>query len=144
MEAEMPEPSPTENPHGPWDALGRLSRLLPSRRLHSAAHALDRVVVRLTGEITSKNAGRIGRRLQDVLGTRPTVLEIDLGRVTYLSRDGGAAFFMALRAAREHSTRVIITHVRSQARRTLHELGLERVVDVYAGHGPSASQGGDQ
>ncbi|MFJ8533571.1 STAS domain-containing protein [Streptomyces sp. NPDC093591] len=106
--------------------------------------AADRVVVRLSGEITAKNAGRIGRRLQQTLRSQPRVLEIDLGNVTYLSNDGGAVFFTVLRAARPQGTRVIATHVRAQPLGSLNQLGLFRVLDVYEGNGPLGSGRGGQ
>ncbi|WP_406129574.1 STAS domain-containing protein [Streptomyces sp. NBC_00989] len=90
----------------------------------------DRVVVHLSGEITSRNAKRVGERLREALDTRPDVLEVDLGRVTYLSNDGGAAFFRALPAARTHHTLVTATHASSRARTTLTQLGLARLIDI--------------
>ncbi|WP_019065125.1 STAS domain-containing protein [Streptomyces prunicolor] len=90
----------------------------------------DHVVVRLTGEITSRNAKNVGERLREALDTRPGVLEVDLGQVTYLSNDGGAAFFRALPAAHPHDTRVTVTHASSRARTTLTQLGLARLIDI--------------
>lgn len=95
-------------------------------------------------DITTGNAERIGKNLEDLLGSGPTHLEIDLRKVTYLSGDGGAVFVMALRAARAHGTRVIATHVGPQARGSLKQLGLLRVFDVHEGDGPSCSRGSDE
>ncbi|MCX5051989.1 STAS domain-containing protein [Streptomyces sp. NBC_00201] len=103
----------------------------------ASAHA----VVRLSGEITSANAGRIGRQLQQALHSQAAVLEIDLAEVTYLSGDGAAAVFTALREAKAGGTKVIVTHVRRQAVGVLEQLGLARVVDMYAGDGPPPGSG---
>jgi hypothetical protein len=43
-------------------------------------------VVHLRGEITAVTAGRAGRRLSAALAAGPPVLEIDLARVTLLTR----------------------------------------------------------
>ncbi|WP_405845707.1 STAS domain-containing protein [Streptomyces sp. NBC_01518] len=90
----------------------------------------DRVVLRLAGEITSRNAKKVGECLREGLDARPGVLEVDLGRVTYLSNDGGAAFFRALRAPRPHGTLVTVTHASARARTTLTQLGLARLIDI--------------
>ncbi|TFV33242.1 anti-sigma factor antagonist [Streptomyces sp. T1317-0309] len=71
----------------------------------------DHVVVRLSGEITSATVKRVRKRLQDGQQSQPTILEIDLGDVTHLSSGGAGALFTALRLARAHGTRMIITHV---------------------------------
>ncbi|MCX4452320.1 STAS domain-containing protein [Streptomyces sp. NBC_01728] len=92
----------------------------------------DHVVLRLSGEVTFRNAEHVGERLRAALDTHPGVLEVDLGRVTYLSNDGGAASFRALLAARPHDTRVTVTHASSQARATLTQLGLDRLLDIRA------------
>ncbi|MCX4404175.1 STAS domain-containing protein [Streptomyces sp. NBC_01764] len=97
---------------------------------------LGHVVVRLSGEITSKNADQIGEDLCEVLLPRTPVLEIDLTRVTCLSGDGCTALFMALLAARPHGTRAIVTQADSRTRATLTRLGLTRVLDVYEEAGP--------
>ncbi|MGQ4475731.1 STAS domain-containing protein [Streptomyces sp. SAS_276] len=107
------------------------------RSTGSATSDADHVVVRLSGEITSKNARAIGASLREALRAPPRVLEVDLDRVTYLSSDGGTAFFMALLAARPHGTQVIVTHAGAQARATLGQLGLPRALDIYEGDGDS-------
>ncbi|WP_234477499.1 hypothetical protein [Streptomyces sp. MBT65] len=57
--------------------------------------------------------------------------------MTYLSPDSGAAFFMALLAARPHGTQVIVTHSGTQARGTLDQLGLPcAALDIHEGDGP--------
>jgi anti-anti-sigma regulatory factor len=74
----------------------------------------------------------------------PRLLDLgnpDLGKVTSLSSDGAGMILMALRAARAHGTRVIATHVGPQPRATLEQLGLLRIVDVYAGDGPTLPHG---
>lgn len=50
--------------------------------------------------------------------------------MTYLSNDGGAAFFRALRAPRPHGTLVTVTHANARARTTLTQLGLARLIDI--------------
>ncbi|MEV0185175.1 STAS domain-containing protein [Streptomyces sp. NPDC050625] len=114
------------------------------RRGHITTSSPDHVFLRLSGEITSRNAGLVGDRLRDVLRSRPKVLEMDLGNVSHLSSDGDAVFFMALRTARLYGMRVVVTHTPPQAHRTLSRLGLERVLPLYEGDGPFGSGGGDQ
>ncbi|WP_245607609.1 STAS domain-containing protein [Streptomyces prunicolor] len=133
----MPESSPARRPHEHRRLPGMGSRIRhPFRRsAGSRASDADHVVVRLSGEITSKNARAIGASLREALRAPPRVLEVDLDRVTYLSSDGGAAFFMALLAARPHGTRMIVTHAGAQARATLIQLGLPLALDIYEGDG---------
>ncbi|RZB14329.1 anti-sigma factor antagonist [Streptomyces sp. F001] len=142
----MPEPSHAGKPYGrglPWKPGGRLFHWFLRRR-SSSTSAPDHVVVRLSGEVTAENAVRIGRRLQKVLRRHPAVLEIDLEGVTYVSSDGGAAFFMALRTARACGARVMVTHVRRQPHGALDQLGLGKILDVQKENGPLGSRGGDQ
>jgi anti-anti-sigma regulatory factor len=56
------------------------------------------------------------------------VLEVDLAEVRYLSPDGCAALFAALRAARAHSAQPAITHSSEQAQSVLHQIGLTRAL----------------
>ncbi|MFF1676189.1 STAS domain-containing protein [Streptomyces sp. NPDC058256] len=87
-----------------------------------------RAVVHLRGEITAGTAHRAGRRLSAALATGPPVLEIDLARVTLLTRDGTQIFFDAVRTAHAAGIPVVISNARPQARATLHTLGLDRVL----------------
>ncbi|WP_245608114.1 STAS domain-containing protein [Streptomyces hokutonensis] len=134
----MPDSSPARGPHEHHRLPGMVSRIRhPFRRsAGSTSPDADHVVVRLSGEITSKNAQDIGVSLREFLRAPPRVLEVDFDRVTYLSADGGGAFFMALLAARPHGTQVIVTHASAQARTTLTQLGLLRALDIYDGDGP--------
>ncbi|MEU6379299.1 STAS domain-containing protein [Streptomyces sp. NPDC046909] len=142
----MPRPSSARQHRGHHRLLAAGSRLLhPFRgRQLRAESTPDRAVVHLSGEITSKNAAQTGKVLVELLRSGVTGLEIDLSKVTYLSSDGGAVFFMALRAARRHGTRVFATHTGPQPRATLEGLGLLRVVEVYEGDGPSCSSCGSE
>ncbi|MFC8513961.1 STAS domain-containing protein [Streptomyces sp. NPDC057257] len=104
----------------------------------------EHVVVRLSGEITSTNVGRIGASLQTALRSRPAVLEIDLGEVSYISGDGAVVFFTALREARARGTRMIVTNVRGRALDALRQLGLARVLVMHEGDGPRESGPGNR
>ncbi|GHC89804.1 STAS domain-containing protein [Streptomyces flavofungini] len=88
----------------------------------------QQAVVRLRGEITAVTVGRTGRRLSAVLAAGPPVLEIGLGRVTLLTRDGARVFFDAVRTAHATGIPVVISNAPTQPRATLHTLGLDRVV----------------
>jgi hypothetical protein len=110
----MPDASHAGEPPE-WRRAGRrLRHPLRGYRRTGPGAASDHVVVRLSGEVTSRTP-RVGRRLRLVLRMHPAVLEIDLVDVTYLSPDGGAAVFMALREAKVRGTEVITTHTRRQA-----------------------------
>ncbi|WP_371658239.1 STAS domain-containing protein [Streptomyces sp. NBC_00280] len=90
-------------------------------------------VVRLHGDLDVNNADATGRRLVRLVDGGAEVLEVDLTNVHYLSPDGCAALFMALRTAQAHSTRLVITHADERARSVLHQIGLSRALS--AGHG---------
>ncbi|GGO59297.1 hypothetical protein GCM10012286_80580 [Streptomyces lasiicapitis] len=94
-----------------------------------AEHSQGRqAVVRLRGEITAVTVDRTGRRLSAVLAAHPPVLEIDLARVTLLTRDGTQVFFDAVRTAHATGIPIVISNARPQPRATLHTLGLDRVL----------------
>ncbi|MER6572286.1 STAS domain-containing protein [Streptomyces sp. NPDC001093] len=136
----MPE-SPTPKPHirGLREAARhRVLRLLHrrKRRTHHVAQDPAHAVVRLSGEITSKNAGRVADNLRNTLRPTPRTLEIDLQRVTFLDREGGKAFLPVLRAAQQHGTKVIVTHASAQARNTFERLGLTHLLDNREGTMP--------
>ncbi|MGQ4436470.1 STAS domain-containing protein [Streptomyces sp. SAS_260] len=109
------------------------------RGADSRASYADRVAIRLSEDITFKNAQAVGTSLWEALRAPPRVLEVDLDRVTYLSSDGGAVFFVALLAARPHGTRVIVTHADAQARATLNQLGVPCALGIYEGDGPDSA-----
>ncbi|WP_327698955.1 STAS domain-containing protein [Streptomyces sp. NBC_00459] len=93
-------------------------------------------MVRLHGDLDARNADATGRRLVRSVVGGAEVLEVDPAAVRYLSPDGCAALFMALRAARAHSTRLVIMHADERARSVLHQIGLSRVLS--AEHGDDA------
>lgn len=113
----------------------RLVRRL--RRRNTPTPAPGRVVVRLSGEIGTRNALRTGQRLQQALAPGPAVLEVDLKRVTRITGDGSFAFFTALKATAPSGTRLVLTHVSPQALGTLSQLGLARVLEMYEGDDPA-------
>lgn len=92
-------------------------------------------VVRLRGELDARSARATGLRLIRLIEAGQLVLEIDLGEVTYLSPDGCRALFAALRAARAHGTRVVVTHADEHARWILDQLGIARVLAAQPGGG---------
>ncbi|WP_245883063.1 hypothetical protein [Streptomyces hyaluromycini] len=53
--------------------------------------------------------------------------------MTYLSPDGCTALFVALRAARAHDTRLVVTHADERARSILDQIGLARVLAAQPG-----------
>lgn len=92
-------------------------------------------VVRLHGDLDAGNADATGRRLVRLVDAGPEVLEVDLADVKHLSPDGCAALFMALRAARAHGTRLVITHADERARSVMHQIGLSRALSAEDGDG---------
>ncbi|MFG2956481.1 STAS domain-containing protein [Streptomyces sp. NPDC048291] len=92
-------------------------------------------VVRLHGELDARSARATGLRPIRSTDRGPQVVEIDLGKVTYLSPDGCGALFATLRAARARNTRVVVTHADERARSVLDQAGIARV--------PAAQPGSD-
>ncbi|MFF7980153.1 STAS domain-containing protein [Streptomyces sp. NPDC007901] len=91
--------------------------------------------MRLHGELDTRSARATGLRLVRLIDAGPRVLEIDLGEVTYLSPDGCRALFAALRAARAHGTRLVVTHADEHARSISDQLGIARVLAAQPGGG---------
>lgn len=85
-------------------------------------------VIRLRGELNERNASSTAGRLLAAVRRGPSVLEIDLRRVTYLSPDACTAVFEALIAARARGVRLTVTHADERAKSTLRRLGLCRVL----------------
>jgi anti-anti-sigma factor len=109
-----------------------------SRHRRQQRHPGAHEVVRLRGDLDARNAEATGRRLVGMVDAGPDILEIDLGGVKYLSPDGCRALLMALRAARAHGTRLVITHANDRARRVLRQIGITRALDTGADDGTSA------
>ncbi|MGV9565119.1 STAS domain-containing protein [Streptomyces sp. NPDC003480] len=136
----MPEPSRSHEPRRRRrlpDIHRHVLRLLPRRRVTTVKEG-DRVIVQLSGEITSKNAERIGDVLRSALGSHPRILEIDLRRVTHLGSGAARAFLTAIRAAEPRGARVAVTHASPQARATFSRLGLSSLLDIHDGAAPES------
>ncbi|MCI3240621.1 MULTISPECIES: STAS domain-containing protein [Streptomyces] len=130
----MTDSSPPGSPpaaDGIRKVCGRVLRSL--RRTVRTSGDADRVVVRISGEITAANAELVGEKLRKAVASDPQVLEIDLRRVSRLDSGGGRAFLMALHAVRLRRTRLIVTHVGTQARGTLELLGIARSLGLEDG-----------
>ncbi|MGA5454806.1 STAS domain-containing protein [Streptomyces umbrinus] len=93
----------------------------------------DPDILYLGGEISAATAGRTLSRLTDALASRPTALAIDMSKVGLLTSDGAMAFLAAARIAHEQGTNVTVRNASSQARATLHILGLDRLQHYYDG-----------
>ncbi|WP_371575997.1 STAS domain-containing protein [Streptomyces sp. NBC_01314] len=85
-------------------------------------------MVQLHGDLDVRSAAATGRRLVRLIHTGPGVLEVDLADVPHLSPTGCAALFTALRAARAHGTRLVLTHPNEQVRVMLRQIGLTRAL----------------
>ncbi|WP_327592723.1 STAS domain-containing protein [Streptomyces chartreusis] len=109
----------------------RFFRLRLSSRTGSRSAPGHRVV-RLRGTLDARNAEATGRRLVRLIKAGPGVLEVDLTGVEYLSPDGCETLFMALRAARAHGTKLIVTHANTQARSVMHQIGFSRALSAQA------------
>lgn len=95
----------------------------PSSRQPSAHE-----VIQLRGELNERNASPTAGRLLAAINRGPSVLEIDLRHVTYLSPDACTALFEALIAARARGVRLTVTHADERTQSTLRRLGLERAL----------------
>ncbi|MFD5016206.1 STAS domain-containing protein [Streptomyces chartreusis] len=87
-------------------------------------------VVRLRGTLDARNAEATGRRLVRLIKAGPGALEVDLAGVEYLSPDGCETLFMALRAARAHGTKLIVTDANTRARAVMHQIGFSRALSA--------------
>ncbi|MFG2599212.1 STAS domain-containing protein [Streptomyces sp. NPDC048462] len=85
-----------------------------------------RAVVRLSDDLTPASADKAARRLTEALDELPSVLEIDLSKVSTLGKDTTQVLFTGLRAAAERGVRVRVTGANRRVRTTLHGMGLDR------------------
>jgi len=79
-----------------------------------------RAVVRLPGELTSERTPRVRRRFLRALARAPGVMEVDLGKVTYLAPEA---------SARRSGTRFVINRASAPSVRVLRELGIRHLMD---------------
>lgn len=103
-------------------SLTLLRRLRPRRK-----HA----VVRFRGDLTADTVIDTHRVLRAALRDVPTVLVVDVSRVTHLSPDGAMAVLLAVRAARAQGTGMEITGAHAQVAATMRQTGLERYLSVH-------------
>ncbi|MEU9290677.1 STAS domain-containing protein [Streptomyces sp. NPDC048275] len=104
------------------------ARPLARTAVSSKAQERRRAVVHLHGEINATTAGRARRQVADALAGGPAALEVDLTKVSVLTRDGTRVFFDAVSAARSADVPVVITGANTQVRSTLHTIGLDRLL----------------
>ncbi|MEU9047749.1 MULTISPECIES: STAS domain-containing protein [unclassified Kitasatospora] len=120
----------------PWTNLALV--LASPLILRTAARDLRRrldgtVTVKLHGEVGSRSAERAARRMAAALERGPSAVDIDMTRVTRLSRDGATALLAVVRAAHTAGVPVVVRGANAQARDTLHQLGLDRLVAYRPG-----------
>ncbi|WP_177324393.1 STAS domain-containing protein [Streptomyces mirabilis] len=96
----------------------------------------DRTVVRLRGELAASKAARVRRRLLRALARAPDVMEVDLGKVTYLAPEVRALLLAAAATARRFGARFVVTRASPLSRRVLEELGMRRLTDALLSSGP--------
>lgn len=90
----------------------------------------DRTVVRLRGELTASKAPRVRRRLLRAFARAPSVMEVDLGKVTYLAPEVRGLLLAAAASARRSGMRFVISRASPLSLRVLDELGMRRLTDA--------------
>jgi len=95
-----------------------------------------RAVVRLRGELTSDKTPRVRRRLLRAFARAPSVMEVDLGKVTCLAPEASALFLAAAATARRSGTRFFITRASPRSLRVLRKLGMQHLMDAPLLHDP--------
>ncbi|MEU0823187.1 STAS domain-containing protein [Streptomyces mirabilis] len=96
----------------------------------------DRTVVRLRGELASGKAPRVRRRLLRAFARAPSVMEVDLGKVTYLAPEVRGLLLAAAASARRSGACFVITRASPLSLRVLEELGMRRLTDAPLPPGP--------
>ena len=84
--------------------------------------------LRLSGEIDIAAVAGVLADATRYLETRPAVLEIDLGAVTFIDSSGLGALVPIRNQARDQGTTVTLVDVSSSARRVMELSGLDQVV----------------
>ncbi|MFD0305282.1 STAS domain-containing protein [Streptomyces sp. NPDC127119] len=87
-------------------------------------------VVRLRGKLTSRRVPRVRKRLLRAFARAPGVVEVDLGKVTYLAPETSTLLLSAAATARRCGVRLVITRASSRSLRVLEELGMQRLLDA--------------
>ncbi|MFI6023681.1 STAS domain-containing protein [Streptomyces sp. NPDC051287] len=93
-------------------------------------HLSDRTIIRLRGDLAASKVPGIRRRLQRGLARAPNVLEVDLGKVTYLAPDVRGLLLAAAAFARRSGMRFVISRASPTSLRGLDELGIQHLTDL--------------
>lgn len=80
--------------------------------------------------MASSKAPRVRRRLLRAFARAPSVMEVDLGKVTYLAPEVRALLLAAAATARRSGACFVITHASPLSLRVLEELGMRRLTDA--------------
>ncbi|MFJ3673380.1 STAS domain-containing protein [Streptomyces sp. NPDC090106] len=99
-------------------------------QLRPLSRQRGRTVVRLRGELTSRRAPRVRRRLLRAFARAPGVVEVDLGKVTCLAPETSALLLAAAATARRRGVSFLITGASPRVLRVLEELGMQRLADA--------------
>lgn len=87
-------------------------------------------VVRLRGELAASKAPGVRRRLLRAFARAPDVMEVDLGKVTYLAPEVRGLLLAAAASARRCGMRFVISRASPPSLRALDELGMRRLADT--------------
>ncbi|WP_078532912.1 STAS domain-containing protein [Streptomyces hokutonensis] len=89
----------------------------------------DRIVVRLRGELAASRAPRVRKRLLRAFARAPDLMEVDLGKVTYLAPEVRRLLLAAAAFARRSGMRFVISRASPLSLRVLDELGMRRLTE---------------
>ena len=92
---------------------------------------MDKTVA-VQGRVTVSNSGEMRTALANALGTKLASVSLDLSGVSYLDTSGLATLIEAVRIARNHGTRLILSGMPNQPRYFLEITHLDRLFD-FAG-----------
>lgn len=105
----------------------------------------DERTVALEGEIDLATTGPLNQALDDVLGDRPTVLIVDLTRLTFMDSTGIHALLAAHKRCQDAGCRMVVVVGASHIRRVLEISGVLDLLEVATdpSEGPSFPTGPD-
>lgn len=86
--------------------------------------------VQLTGEIDVYTAPMLVEKLLPLTEMEGHVVEVDLGKTTYLDSTGLGTFISAYKSSQEHDSTLRLIHVKDRVLRLFEVTGLDKIMSV--------------
>lgn len=105
------------------------------------SHPSGNVVVRPRGRVDAESAPSLKLKLQEVAGSAPKIVVIDMGGVEFIDSSGLSSLVSGNKALRENGGSLILSRPNPQALTALRLTMLDRVFSIYPSVDEAFGQG---